>query len=232
MKRIKKAKSKDTFLNERLVRVDRWLREGRIPTSSKVIPVGESLSSRQWVLPTEQAIEILRNARSFALTECECRTHFERCDNPLDVCLVINDAADRYVKEKKARYVSIDEAEDVLQQANDRGLVHLTIYNPDQHVYAVCSCCPCCCHDLQFLRKFNRRDLIAHSDYIAQTDTEMCSHCGTCIERCVFEARRRDVDKMIYAAAECFGCGLCVTHCPSNAIVMELRKAQKEEKNP
>ena len=42
----------DEFLDKRLAKVDLWLEEGRIPTSSKVIPIHESLKTQPWVLPT------------------------------------------------------------------------------------------------------------------------------------------------------------------------------------
>ena len=67
------GKSGDTYLEKRLARYDRWVQEGRVPFSSKVVPVGESLATQQWVVPTEQVVEFLRNARSFALIDCECR---------------------------------------------------------------------------------------------------------------------------------------------------------------
>ena len=215
----------DGFLEKRLARYDRWVREGKIPFSSKVLPVRESLTAQQWVLPTEQAIEFLRNARSFALTRCVCRSHYRRCDNPVEVCLLINDAADRYVAGGRGRSLSLQEAEQVLRQAHERGLVHLTIYNPDQYVYAICSCCPCCCHDLQFLRLYGRSDLIARSEYIAWTDMETCTHCGACVERCVFGARVLENGRMCYDAHACYGCGLCVTVCPVGATVMQRRLA-------
>ena len=62
---------KDRFLEDRLARYDRWRREGKISTSSRVVPIRESLSARQWVLQTEQAIEILRQAEAFALSRIE-----------------------------------------------------------------------------------------------------------------------------------------------------------------
>jgi len=215
--------SGDTYLEKRLNRYDRWIREGRVPFSSKVIPVRESLASQQWVLPSEQVIEFLRNARCFALANCACRSRYQRCDNPLEVCFFINDAADRYVAEGTARYVSLKEAVTALRQANERGLVHLTIYNPEQYIYAICSCCPCCCHDLQFLRLYGRSDLIAHSEYIAQTDVEACVHCGDCVERCVFGARVWQDGQMRYDADVCYGCGLCVTTCSADAITVQRR---------
>ena len=137
IKQSKKKETRDVFLEERLDRVDGWIQEGKIPFASKVIPVNESLSALQWVLRTEQVIEILRNARSFALTSCECRERYQRCESPLDVCFIINDEADKYVTEKKARHITIEEAEEVLHQANDNGLVHLTLNKPEQHVFAV-----------------------------------------------------------------------------------------------
>jgi Pyruvate/2-oxoacid:ferredoxin oxidoreductase delta subunit len=220
------SKPKDPYLERRLARYDEWVREGRIPFSSKVIPVRESLTTQQWVLPTQQVVEFLRNARSFALTDCVCRSHYRRCDNPLEVCFLINDAADAYVAAGKARSVSLEEAMQVLRHANEKGLVHLTVYNPDQYVYAVCSCCSCCCHDLQFLKLYGRSDLIAYSEYIARTDMEQCNHCGDCVQRCVFEARVWQDGQMSYNSDACYGCGLCVTVCPVDATVMQRRSGQ------
>jgi len=213
----------DSFLDGRLARYDRWVQEGRIPFSSKVIPVGESLAAQKWVLPTEQAIELLRNARSFALADCACRSRYGRCDNPLEVCLFINDVADKLLAQGTARRVSLEEAAARLRLANEHGLVHLTIYNPKQYVYAICSCCTCCCHDMQFLQVYGRSDLVARSEYVAQTDVDTCTHCGDCIERCVFGARTWQEGEMRYDLDACYGCGLCVTVCPVDATRMELK---------
>lgn len=213
----------DAYLEERLARYDAWLREGRICFSSRVIPVREALDVKQWVLPTEQVIEFLRSSRSFALTRCECRSHFQLCDNPLEVCFLLDDAADQAVADRTARRVSLDEAVRALHQANERGLVHLTIYEPEHTVYAVCSCCSCCCHDLQFLQTYGRSDLIARSEYVARTDMEACTQCGTCAERCVFAARVWQDGRLGYDVAACYGCGLCVTVCPVGATVLKPR---------
>ncbi len=136
-----KYDGKDEWLEERLERYDGWIKEGKIPTSSKVIPIREALSAQQWVLPTQQVLEIIRNARSFALAPCGCRPRYKRCDNPVEVCLYLNDVADTMVKDGKARRVSLDEANERLKLANEHGLVHLTFYKPDQFIYALCSCC-------------------------------------------------------------------------------------------
>ena len=75
----------------------------------------ESFLPEQWVLPTEQVIRILREARSFALTGCICRTHYKRCDKPRDVCMLLDESADKAVSSGKARRISLTEAADRLR---------------------------------------------------------------------------------------------------------------------
>ncbi len=218
-----KNEKRDKALEKRMHQYDRWVKDGKIPSSSKVIPVQQSLGGLQWVLPTQQVFEILRNSRSFALAKCLCRTTHKRCDNPLEVCFYTNDVADRKVDKGEARRVSLQEAQQALKLANAHGLVHLTIYNPEQHVFALCSCCECCCHDIEFMKKLGRPDLVAHANYVAVVDTDACDHCGVCTERCVFGAQICESEAVVLYQDKCYGCGLCVSTCASNAIRMVFR---------
>lgn len=222
---MEKEKYIDPFLEERLVNYNKWINKGQISYSSKVIPISESLDTKQWVLPAEQVIETLRNAKSVAVQNCACRTHYKRCDNPLEVCFLLNDVGDKAVSKGSARHVDLTEAAEILKKANKSGLIHLSLYMPDHEIFALCSCCPCCCHDLQIVKCFERKDLMVHSEYIATTISEDCIHCGECVERCVFYARVLQDEKMEYNAEACLGCGLCVTICPVEAILMTLRES-------
>jgi ferredoxin len=213
----------DLFLEKRIVKYDEWLRKGEISYSSKIIPVAESFTAKQWVLPSEQVQNILGNAKSMAVQNCECRTHYKRCDNPLEVCFLLDNVGDAFVQKGMARSVDLVEATEILKKANESGLVHLGLYMPDHQLYAVCSCCPCCCHELQIVKLYERRELIIHSEYVAVTRGDDCIHCGECVDRCVFGARSFHEDKMEYTPSSCVGCGLCITQCPSDAIFMKLR---------
>ena len=215
---------RDEELEKRLCTYDGWVREGKIPTSSKVIPVNKAMSGLQWVLPSQQALEILRNSRSYAVADCQCKTTYKRCDNPREVCFYINDVADKKVALGAARSVTLEEAAEILELANAHGLIHLTIYNPEQHVYALCSCCSCCCHDIAFMKKYGRPDLVAHADYIAVTDMDLCTQCGLCEERCAFGARAMADGVLEVREDRCLGCGLCATTCPAGAVRMVLRR--------
>jgi len=122
-----------------------------------------------------------------------------------------------------ARHVDFKEAAESLKLANEHGLIHLTLYNPEQHVYALCSCCECCCHDIYFMKKLGRPDLVAHADYIVAVDKNTCVDCGKCADRCIFDAQVVENSKVIFRQEKCYGCGLCVTTCPTGAIQMVLR---------
>jgi len=200
---------------------DGWITDGRISFSSKIIPVNESLSAQQWVLPTAKVEKIVGDASFIALAKCICRSHYHKCDRPLEVCLVLNKAGEQFVGKGKARQISLPEAIDVLRKANEEGLVHLSLYQPDHEIIALCSCCSCCCHDLQLILKHNRSDLVMRSEYVSVTDPDLCIHCGNCASRCVFGARTFENNQMQYNQKACLGCGLCVTPCPVQATAMK-----------
>ena len=145
----------------------------------------------------------------------------------MEVCFLLNDAGNKVVAKGKARHVNLEEAAEILKKANENGLVHLSLYMPDHEIFALCSCCPCCCHDLQIVKHFERKYLMVQSEYIAVTNLEDCIHCGECVDRCVFDARVYQNEKMAYNAEACLGCGLCVTVCPVDATIMTLREPKE-----
>jgi ferredoxin len=217
----------DDWLKKRLDKYDEWLDSGKIAYSSKVIPIRESLHSPQWILPTVQVLQIIKDARTIALTDCICRTHYKRCDNPTKVCLILNGRGQSIVDKGLGTAISFEEAASILTTANERGLVHLSLYQPDHELYALCSCCACCCHDLQLLLSFNQKRIIAHADFIAQNEPDACTHCGECVDRCVFGVRAMREQEMVYDPDRCYGCGLCITTCPVSAISLIKRVGKK-----
>lgn len=212
------------YISTRIGKTERTIKSGQLKYSSKVVPVRKAIPVTQYVLPTQQAIKILKEARLFALAKCGCRVAFRNCNNPLDTCLLLDEEAEYLMSRGYAKEISLDEAKNVLEIADRAGLVNLTLYLPSQKIYAICSCCTCCCHDLQALLKYGKIFLVAKSDYIAICNAYLCNGCGACVEKCVFGAREIQKEKSTVKNENCYGCGLCVTTCPTGASQLILRK--------
>ncbi|UCE29981.1 MAG: 4Fe-4S binding protein [Candidatus Bathyarchaeota archaeon] len=58
---------------------------------------------------------------------------------------------------------------------------------------------------------------------MATYNRDKCIECTECVERCVFQARRIEKEKLVYDQSKCFGCGLCVSKCPKEAISLVPR---------
>ena len=56
------------------------------------------------------------------------------------------------------------------------------------------------------------------SDFIAKTDLNKCTNCGTCETWCYFGGRKIISNKLTFNSIRCFGCGTYVSKCPNNAI--------------
>ena len=73
---------------------------------------------------------------------------------------------------------------------------------------------------------FLNYELSKHSDVEISRpviDSLLCSMCGTCVEKCRFNALVEMIDTIYVAEDLCKGCGLCTMVCPSGAI-SEIKK--------
>jgi len=187
---------------------------------AKVLPISQAvIEPIAIVLPYETALSILDKARTFAVRNCECRETYNNCDNPVRTCLALNKLSDEFVERGVAESISLDEAKQILQLADEHGLVHQVIYTDWQtgEVRDLCSCCSCCCIYLRTYTKYGARHHLAKSGLVAKVDMPMCSGCGRCLERCIFNARKIVNGKSIIVEDNCMGCGLCTTTCPTEA---------------
>ncbi|MFW9873999.1 MAG: 4Fe-4S binding protein [Candidatus Thorarchaeota archaeon] len=212
------------YLNKRIAKTEDVITKGKLKFSSKVIPINEVFTLSQHILPTNLAIQILEQARIISVSNCGCRVAFENCSNPIETCLILNEEGEHIISRGYGKVISIEKAKKILDTTNQAGLVHLALYLPGQEVYAICSCCSCCCHELQALLKFSKLQFIAKAEYVASVNLDKCNGCFTCVKRCLFNARDVDNDIPIIDEEKCYGCGLCVTSCPTEATQLVYRK--------
>ncbi len=189
----------------------------------RIIPVEKTLESTSFVLPYEQTSEIIRSARRIAVQSCPCRKRERRCDNPIEMCISLNDLADYIMYRGLGRELTADEALALLRQAEELGLIHEVDNIDNAHV--ICNCCPCCCVLFRSVVHYGLRSAIVKSRFRAQVNPDLCTDCGLCLERCHFGALIPDDGVVVVDAAECYGCGLCASACPVEAIALtEVRE--------
>ncbi len=190
----------------------------KLPSFMRVIPVGETITSKNQVLAYEDALKMLESANALAVTTCVCRKLMKKCDKPLDVCLQLNRGAEYTIKRGTGRKVSLDEAKEILRRAQEAGLVHLTENTPGRS-NVLCNCCSCCCEMLRFASDTKTKGVLAPSRYQAGLDSDACTGCGLCEDICPMNAIAVGSEGVAeIEASSCIGCGLCATVCPSSAI--------------
>jgi electron transport complex protein RnfB len=136
-------------------------------------------------------------------------------------------AADSYIRNGKGRRISQEEALAVLALADESGLV-LQPGNAKEPLF-ICACCGCCCGVLRNLKRHPQPANIVSSPYIAEHDPQVCSGCGTCVERCQMEAITLPDGTAELNQERCIGCGLCVSTCSTGALTL-VRKPESEQR--
>jgi Pyruvate/2-oxoacid:ferredoxin oxidoreductase delta subunit len=199
---------------------------------AKTLPVNMKMEGQTNIYDFQQVKQLLANARLISIGNCDCREKVQGCDNPIDVCISIDREAELLVEKAIARKVTLDEAMAVLRKSHEAGLVHISYTDiGEPKPFIICSCCACCCHSLAGLIRFQIPDAVVAANHIAQQDHEICVDCGTCVNRCHFQARTLKNGRLIYDLTKCFGCGVCVSTCPTAAISMIERSGVVSQKD-
>jgi ferredoxin len=149
------------------------------------------------------------------------------CSKPLETCMSFGGAAEYYMRTGKGRRISQEEALAILNLADQAGLV-LQPGNSKKPAF-LCACCGCCCGILRNVKKHPQPASIVSSPYIAVHAPEICSGCGTCVERCQMDAITLPNGTAELNQERCIGCGLCVSTCETGALTLE-RKPEAEQR--
>jgi Na+-translocating ferredoxin:NAD+ oxidoreductase subunit B len=203
----------------------------------RTVPVGKSIRVDHHVTTYDSVRDLINNSGGpFAIQACLCRkiagTHGKKCQKTsrLETCMGIGEWAKEGVRSGVAREISKTEALAIMQQNEEDGLV-LQPSN-DQKIEFVCSCCGCCCGMLNMQKMLPKPVDFWATNYYASVSTEVCTGCGTCVERCQVNAVKIDekAGVSLINLDRCIGCGNCVATCPSGAL--SLVKKEKETVPP
>jgi ferredoxin len=211
-----------------------WETSRRGIPRSRVLTVSEKVEPEHQIMPIEEVYKIIDNQTDFAIFPCPCRMRKEvegirKCKDkyPIHNCITFGFFAKHLIEmgDPAVKPISKEEVKEVAREAAELGLVHMTDNNANAS-NILCACCECCCGNLAGLTRLDNPKAIARANFISSIDEELCVACGTCIERCKFDAIM--VDEFAHVDAnKCVGCGLCAVTCPEDAITM--KRLEREE---
>ena len=154
------------------------------------------------VIPVEKAIEHENNSASvehishwlskydkYSVGQCTCRKQQTmRGEGSGEIngefCMGVGDMAEYCVDRGMGRYITYDEALEILARAERHGFVHqITNIDGEEKIVAICNCAPGVCNALRTSQLYNTPNM-SRSAYRAHVEKAKCVACGKCVEVC------------------------------------------------
>ncbi len=208
----------------------------------RTVPVEESipLPEKNRVSDYDSVRKLIENAPGpLSVANCICRQttelfggHCAKTDL-METCIMTGpDHARHYVDMGVGRYITKEEALEILDKVQEAGL----IIQPEnsQRPEAICCCCGDCCVLLKPLKNHPRPVELFVTNYYVEFNPELCNGCGECIDKCQMDARVLNEGIAELNPDRCIGCGSCVVTCSSDAnklIKKDQEKVLPKDKN-
>ena len=195
---------------------------------TRVITVDRKVEAGNTVHTYDQVASYVNEYDPLAVSTCFCRHQADliddkdNCGMPNDVCMQFGAGAQFVIDRRMGRQITKDEALEILKRSEEAGLVHASVNR--QEIDFICNCCSCHCMILKTALSQPKPGLSLTSGFQPVWDSELCTACKTCIDRCPTSALTSgEKDVPVVDLDRCIGCGVCATGCPSEAIGLEER---------
>jgi ferredoxin len=186
----------------------------------RVAPIDAAIDAMPEVATYNKIRDLVKQQKLIAMVPCICRKEQgimgKPCDRPKELCFSFGEFAQYTLDNKVGRQLTVEEALKMLDLAEESALV-LQPSNT-QELSWICSCCGCCCGGLRRMKMMENPADYVRSYYTATIDADLCTACGTCLDRCQIDAIKENGEVMEVDPARCIGCGLCVPTCPVEAV--------------
>ena len=225
----KRMDKESAELTERYIEDSGFIQTATEQRQMRVVPVGAAVDTTSAVATYDRIRDMIKQQELISVTPCPCREkkgHLgEPCDRPIDNELAFGTAARYRIENDFGREISLEDALKIIDEAEESSLVISPLNT--QEAFAMCLCCGCCCDFLRGLKTFDRPADHVQSSFQARIDSDLCSACGECLERCQMDAIIEN-EVMEIDLARCIGCGLCLSTCPEEAVSMTPRPGVQE----
>jgi len=222
----------------------------------RVLPIGQAIEDTRQILPYEEVAKVLDSQDYLTVSICPCKHRknidFDSpdCKYPTEVCLHFGRLGHYIVENGMGREITRKEAEDILRQCAEVGLVH-SVSNWQEGVDTICNCDPCCCIFFEAFHKLKHPVSLNPSNYRVRNNPDLCIGCGLCVKRCPMGAIQLEdcpeaKNRVTIVAAKnkggkkeltnkrgkvsvlnpdlCIGCGVCAYKCSTESLILERRQ--------
>ena len=154
-----------------------------------VIPVEKAIEHENNSVSVEHISHWLNKYDKYSVGQCTCRKQQTmRGEGTGEIngefCMGVGDMAEYCVDKGMGRYISYDEALEILERAERHGFVHqITNIDGEDKIVAICNCAPGVCNAIRTSQLYNTPNM-SRSAYRAHVEKEKCVACGKCVEVC------------------------------------------------
>jgi len=184
------------------------------------------------VVPLEDAAKIIDlDQGDIFVLPCICRKYYGGIEKMS--CMFLRPAA-KSLQENVSwdtpnKMVSKEEAKKMLRDLDKEGMIHGIFWGPAPIPTMLCNCEYPYCIALRGRLHYNVVDAFRKGEYAALVDPNKCNGCGgipKCQPRCTFGALKYSPTngRVSVNQMQCYGCGLCQTVCPNDAITLIPRE--------
>ena len=184
------------------------------------------------VVPLEDAEKIVDlSPGDMFVIPCLCRKYYGGKDK---MCCMFPEPAASEMQKNLAwdtpnKMVSKEEAKEMLREFDKEGLFHGVFWCPAPIPSMICNCEYPYCIALRARLHYDITDTYRKGEYVSLVDPDKCDGCGgtpSCQPVCTFGALKYSPThgKVNTNQMQCWGCGLCRTACPNDAIKLIPRE--------
>ena len=154
-----------------------------------VIPVEKAIEQENQSVSVEHLSHWLNKYDKYSVGQCTCRKQQTmRGEGSGEIngefCIGVGDMAEYCVDRNAGRYISYEEALEILERSERHGFVHqITNIDGDGKIVGICNCAPGVCNAIRTSQLYNTPNM-SRSAYRAHVDRTKCVACGKCVEVC------------------------------------------------
>jgi len=202
---------------------------------TRIVPVNKAIDHHSEIQNAEEIHNIFDTCKEpIVITDCPCRKRTEilgirECGEKYPIensCFQVGLFGEYFLNRGEGKRLTREEAHEHVDAFAKKGLIFTTENTRDTNRFVICCCCGCCCSLLRGMTRFEEKNenCSAKSNFVAEVDPELCSGCGVCEKRCVFEAITLTDEKSHVNLELCYGCGVCGVTCPTGAIKLHRKE--------